>query len=189
MKRIWAPWRMEYIEQLAKGNKKKSQSREACVFCKAQKGKPSPKNLVLYKGETCFVIMNKYPYINGHLMVIPFRHLSDYSKLTLEEHCEMGILMDLSMRVLKKVCKAQAFNLGMNLGEVAGAGIREHLHYHIVPRWSGDHNYIPVVADLRVIMEHLGKTHQKLIGEFDRCAKKYQPLSSGCSCDGSCDCS
>lgn len=126
MKKIWAPWRLEYILTSAQKDSKDAKNKKTCVFCKAQKGAPSPKNLVLYKGKKCYVIMNKYPYINGHLMVIPFRHLCDYSKLTRAEHTEMGLLINLSIKVLKKVFRAQGFNVGMNLGKVAGAGIKEH---------------------------------------------------------------
>ncbi|MCP5464210.1 MAG: HIT domain-containing protein [Deltaproteobacteria bacterium] len=163
--RIWAPWRLEYIlEHVADKSKK---AKGACVFCEAQKGRASQKNLVLYRGQHAYIIMNKYPYANAHLMVIPNRHLSDFSKLTSEEHQEMGELLSLCTKVLKKIAKPHGFNIGMNLGEAAGAGIKEHLHYHIVPRWSGDHNFMPVVANLRVMMEHIKKTYIKLKTEFD----------------------
>ena len=166
MKKIWAPWRLEYILKSAEKVAKKAKTKATCVFCQARKGPPSSKNLVLHKGQHAYVIMNKFPYTNGHLMVIPNRHLSGYEVLTAAEHQEMGELMALSIAVLKKVFRAQGFNLGMNLGEVAGAGIAEHLHYHVVPRWAGDHNCMPVVSGVRVLIEYLEKTHKKLIKEF-----------------------
>lgn len=158
LKRLWAPWRLEYI--LA--SKAKSRGKSSCVFCSAQKGKPNSNNLVLTRGERAYVIMNKYPYVNGHLMVIPHRHLSDFTKLSAEEHTEIGELIAKSISVLKKIYSPHGYNVGMNLGRAAGAGIEEHLHYHIVPRWDGDHNFMPVLGETRVMQEHVKKTYERL---------------------------
>lgn len=167
MKRIWAPWRLEYILQ-AKKKEKSSTRKKSCVFCEVQKGRPNQKNLVLYRGKHSYVVMNKYPYTNGHLMVIPNRHTCDFSALTQEEHLEMGVLKSISVAILKSVFHPEGFNIGMNLGEAAGAGIAEHLHYHIVPRWVGDHNFMPVLGEVRIMLEHLKKTYARLKKEFDR---------------------
>jgi ATP adenylyltransferase len=170
MKTLWAPWRMAFIEASHKpavtGQIKKTKA--ICVFCAAQSGKTSVKNLVVYRGTAAYVIMNKFPYSNGHLLVIPNRHLSDYGKLTADEHAEMGLLLSLSREVLTQVLKAEGFNIGMNLGGLAGAGIREHLHYHMVPRWAGDHNFMPIFAEAKCLPEHLEATYTKVKRAFDK---------------------
>jgi len=164
MKKLWAPWRLEYIIQAAKN--KSSKKKKPCVFCEAQKGSPSFKNLVIYKGQKAYVIMNRYPYNNGHVMILPNRHISDFTKLTKAEHAEMGDLMARAMKALQKTYVPHGYNVGMNLGDAAGAGIKDHLHYHIVPRWTGDTNYMPVVGNVRVMVEHLRQSYKKLKKEF-----------------------
>ncbi len=154
MKTMWAPWRIEYIL----GAKEKG-----CVFCNALSVSDE---LTLYKGKSTLVIMNKYPYINGHLLVAPVRHLSTLSELN---QAEMGVLLatvEQSVAVLKQVMHPEGFNIGLNLGRVAGAGIEEHLHFHIVPRWSGDTNALAVFADVRVIPQHLQETFALLKPHF-----------------------
>lgn len=163
MKVIWAPWRLEYILS----SKKKKPGAKKCLFCRILKESPGKKSLILFKSPLAGVLMNKYPYTNGHLMVVPLRHQGNFENLTAEEHAEMGKLLARSIRVLKKVYRPQGFNLGMNLGKVAGTGILGHVHYHVVPRWLGDHNFMPVLNDVRVMVEHLASTYQKLSGEFD----------------------
>ncbi len=162
MKKIWAPWRLEYILSLSKEKMLPKNKQKPCVFCERAKGKPGVRNLVLFKGKKSYVIMNRYPYTGGHLLVIPYRHIGNYSQITKAEHTEMGVLMDRSIKALNKVYKPQGINLGMNLGEAAGAGIKDHLHYHVIPRWTGDHNFITVVGETRVIMDDLKKSYQKL---------------------------
>jgi ATP adenylyltransferase len=155
MKTMWAPWRMEYIL----GNKE-----EGCIFCQALGEKDE---LTLYKGASIMVMMNKYPYINGHLLVAPTRHLSRLDEL---EHEEMGNLLKMveqSVGILKKEMNPDGYNVGLNLGKVAGAGVEEHLHFHIVPRWFGDTNALTVFADVRVIPEHLIQTFKNLKKHFD----------------------
>jgi ATP adenylyltransferase len=154
MKTLWAPWRMEYIL----GEKDKG-----CVFCLAQKERPE---YTLFVGRTTMVVANKYPYINGHLLVAPVRHISRLDELSLEE---MGLLtktVEQSIAILKKVMNPDGFNVGLNLGKVAGAGVEEHLHFHIVPRWFGDVNALAVFADVRVIPEHILATHANLKPHF-----------------------
>jgi ATP adenylyltransferase len=164
MKKLWAPWRLSYILGIKDKNRSKKPS--DCVFCKVQRGNSRSGNLILRKSKHVFVIMNKYPYANGHLMVIPNRHISDLTELTSIEHVEVTQLLRLSLKILKKHLKAQGFNIGMNLGEAAGAGIKDHLHYHIVPRWKGDHNFMPVISDFRVMPEYLKDTYLKLKKHF-----------------------
>ncbi len=155
MKTMWAPWRIEYIL---------GEKEEGCVFCNAMAEKDG---LTLFKGAGVMVIMNKFPYINGHLLVAPVRHVSTLDALT--EH-EMGRLLwtvNASINILKTAMKPDGFNVGLNLGKVAGAGIEEHLHFHIVPRWYGDTNALTVFGDVRVIPEHLKATYDNLKPHFE----------------------
>ena len=156
MKTMWAPWRMEYIL----GEKEKG-----CIFCRALSDQD---NLTLYKGKVTMVVMNKYPYINGHLLVAPTRHLSLLEQLSKNEMGDLLETVEKSVGILKKVMNPDGFNVGLNLGKVAGAGVEEHLHFHIVPRWSGDTNALTVFADVRVIPEHLQATCNNLKPYFDK---------------------
>jgi ATP adenylyltransferase len=153
---MWAPWRIEYILD------KKD---EGCVFCNALSKND---DLTLFKGELSMVVMNKFPYINGHLLVAPVRHLSNLNDLEKNEKADLLELVDKSIGILKLVMKPDGFNVGLNLGKVAGAGIEEHLHFHIVPRWFGDTNALSVFADLRVIPEHLIATYNNLKPHFEK---------------------
>ncbi|OPX77016.1 MAG: HIT domain protein [Methanosaeta sp. PtaB.Bin039] len=154
MQTIWAPWRVEYIlGEKAKG----------CIFCDKPKENRDRDNLILYRGRSHFIIMNAYPYNNGHLMVVPYKHTSALSGWSGEDRQEMMELADLGVEVLRCAMRPDGFNLGINLGQVAGAGIAEHVHLHIVPRWSGDTNFMPVLADTRVIPEHISATYDKLL--------------------------
>ncbi|HSC35935.1 MAG TPA: HIT domain-containing protein [Thermodesulfobacteriota bacterium] len=152
MKVLWAPWRLKYIT----GDKE-----EGCIFCKKPKEGNDKDNLILYTGETSFIIMNRYPYSNGHLMTVPYKHTNNFSDLTPNERLE---LMDLTAKCLDilQVIKPEGFNIGMNLGRTGGAGIDDHLHFHIVPRWSGDTNFMPVIGDIRVMPEYLEDTYETL---------------------------
>ena len=172
MKTLWAPWRMEYI----KGEKQKG-----CVFCLAQQ-REAP--LTLFTGEHTMVVMNKYPYTNGHLLVAPVRHVPALSGLSFQE---MGFLLktvEQSIAILKQTMNPDGFNVGVNQGKVAGAGVEEHLHFHIVPRWFGDTNAMTVFADVRVIPEHIQATHASLKPLFDQLnpaawQKEAAPLTGG----------
>ena len=158
MKKIWAPWRLEYIKIAEKINE------EGCIFCDfpAENPKRDRKNLILSRGKTAFIIMNKYPYNNAHLMVVPYQHTDTMEKLAAEERLELMNLLQKSINALKLLCSPHGFNLGMNLGRCAGAGIDEHLHFHIVPRWNGDTNYMPVVGQTKVISAGLQETWEGL---------------------------
>jgi ATP adenylyltransferase len=152
MKVLWAPWRIKYIA----GDKE-----EGCIFCKKPKEGNDKENLILYTGETSFIIMNRYPYSNGHLMTVPYKHTNSFSDLTQDERLD---LMNLTAKCLDilQVIKPEGFNIGMNLGRTGGAGIDDHLHFHIVPRWSGDNNFMPVIGDVRVMPEYLEETYETL---------------------------
>ena len=151
---MWAPWRMEYIL---------AEKEERCIFCDALS---LSDDLTLYKGPDTMVMMNKFPYINGHLLVAPIRHLSGLDQLSKNEMGEMLATVDRSVEILKQVMNPDGFNVGLNLGKVAGAGVEEHLHFHIVPRWFGDTNALTVLADVRVIPEHLKATFENLKPHF-----------------------
>jgi ATP adenylyltransferase len=156
MKTMWAPWRMEYIL----GDKEKG-----CIFCKALSEED---NLTLYKGKATLVVMNKFPYINGHLLAAPKKHISTLDQLSKGEMGDLLETVEQSVGILKKVMNPDGFNVGLNLGKVAGAGVEEHLHFHIVPRWFGDTNALTVFADVRVIPEHLITTYNNLKPYFDK---------------------
>ncbi|MFO7972380.1 MAG: HIT domain-containing protein [Desulfobacterales bacterium] len=156
MKTMWAPWRMEYIL----GDKE-----NGCIFCKALSEQD---NLTLYKGKATLVVMNKFPYINGHLLVSPIKHISTLDQLSKSEMGNLLKTVEQSVGILKKAMTPDGFNVGLNLGKVAGAGVEEHLHFHIVPRWFGDTNALTVFAEVRVIPEHLMTTYNNLKPYFDK---------------------
>jgi ATP adenylyltransferase len=138
-----------------------------CVFCALLAEDSDRKNLILHRGEEAFVILNKYPYNNGHLMIVPNRHTADYASLTDKELDEMGRLSKHVVTALTKSYSPQGFNMGMNLGAAAGAGIREHLHLHVVPRWVGDTNFMPVIAETKAMPQHLMSSYDQLYSFFE----------------------
>jgi len=153
--RLWAPWRLEYIKKARKGQGE-------CIFVELPKQDDDRKNLILFRGEHAFVILNAFPYTNGHLMVAPYRHTANLEDLDDDEHLEIAHLIRDSVRWLTKVYEPDGFNIGMNLGLAAGAGIVDHLHWHVVPRWQGDTNFMPVVGEVRVLPESLEQTYDRL---------------------------
>jgi ATP adenylyltransferase len=159
MKTLWAPWRAEYINSAP--CKHKTDSRH-CLFCRVQRQRRDEANLVLFRGRAGFVMMNRYPYNNGHLMVAPNRHVASPEKLTAAEGAGLFRLVQQSLTVLRREMCPQGFNVGVNLGLAAGAGVAGHVHIHIVPRWSGDFNYMPLLAETKVISEHLAATYERL---------------------------
>ena len=161
MERVWAPWRLEYIV---------GEKTPGCVFCEPVKQDADEKNRILFRGKTAFVIMNAFPYSNGHLLVPPYRHVADLSDLTDEESLEIMQLVRMCCEALAATCSPDGFNVGINLGTAAGAGISDHLHVHVVPRWNGDTNFMPVFADVKVIPEALATTYKKLKPQFDQMA-------------------
>jgi len=157
MEQIWAPWRMKYILK---------DKQEGCFLCENPKQGDDAANYILYRGEKNFVIMNSYPYNPGHLMVAPYRHVASLEELTTEELHEHFEIVSRSLRVLREAFTPQGFNIGVNIGKVAGAGLEGHVHTHIVPRWQGDTNCMPVVSETKVVPEAVAETYKKLEGKF-----------------------
>ena len=160
MEHIWAPWRMEYVGGLAGKGK-------ACFLCEALAGDDDAGSLVLRRGERCFVIVNRYPYNNGHLMVAVNRHEGDLAALTEEETSEMMRLAREGQRALSEEIRPHGFNIGINVGRTAGAGVADHLHLHVVPRWDGDTNFMATVGRTRVISQSLEDLYAKLKPRFE----------------------
>ena len=163
MDKLWAPWRAPYI---LKGLKKK---RAGCVFCKAlQAHKKGKSQQVVETSRLSFSVLNIYPYNNGHMMVMPKRHVGDFQKLRPAELTDMMLLLQKTQRSLKRVLDPHAFNLGLNLGREAGAGITEHLHFHIVPRWNGDTNFMPLFSGTKVISQSLEHLREGLLHDIQK---------------------
>ncbi|MFQ6604949.1 MAG: HIT domain-containing protein [Fidelibacterota bacterium] len=161
MKKLWAPWRIEYI--LAPKD-----DTEECIFCTKPAGDADRDNLVLFRGRQAFIIMNLYPYNNAHLLVVPYAHVNSMSALSRDERYEMMELANASMDILRGKMNAQGFNFGANIGAAAGAGIEEHVHLHIVPRWIGDTNFMPVLGHTKVLVQGLQETYDALKPLFDQ---------------------
>jgi ATP adenylyltransferase len=154
-KPLWAPWRLEYITQ--------ADELEGCVFCVEAGGEPAEgESLLVHRGAEAIALLNKYPYSSGHLMAAPARHVGSFAELTDAEALEIHGLARAGMDAINRTYRPDGFNLGWNLGRVAGAGIADHVHLHVVPRWSGDTNFMPVLADVKVIPEHLLETRDRL---------------------------
>jgi ATP adenylyltransferase len=169
MRTLWAPWRAQYIYCAAGG--KADSGPKHCLFCRLWREKDDPANLILCRGRHAFVVMNRYPYNNGHLMVAPVRHCATPETLTAAEGAELLKLLKRSMAVLRRAYKPDGFNVGANIGRVAGAGVAGHVHLHVVPRWNGDTNYMPLLAETKVVSEHLEDTYAKLSALFSSSAK------------------
>ena len=158
LERLWTPYRMAYIRG---ENKPTDGSEGECPFCRIP-GLDDATGLVVRRGETAYAVLNLYPYTAGHLMVCPYRHIADYTDLTLEETAEVAAMTQQAMRVLRRASGPHGFNLGMNQGAVAGAGIAAHLHAHVVPRWSGDANFLPVIGQTKALPQLLADTRRLL---------------------------
>lgn len=156
---LWAGWREKFI---------RSKRPKGCIFCQKIKSKQDKKNLVIFRGKHCFVVLNLYPYNNGHLMVVPYSHKKDLEELDAEEFCELFLLVKKMISVLKKTHSPDGFNIGINLGRAGGAGVDKHLHIHIVPRWIGDVNFMSSVSKTKVISEMLERTYKMV----KRCVDK-----------------
>jgi ATP adenylyltransferase len=157
--RLWTPHRLAYIK--GEGKPADDIAGDACPFCRAPT-RTDEEGLIIERGSSCYVVLNLYPYNTGHLMAVPYRHVADYPDLTVGETAELAALTQAAMRTLRAVSAPHGFNIGMNQGTVAGAGIAAHLHQHVVPRWGGDTNFMPIVAQTRVLPEVLGETRNQL---------------------------
>ena len=152
---LWAPWRIDFI---------RSKKPDSCFLCEKAKAEAFEleENNIIHRGKTCYLLMNTYPYNSGHLMVAPYRHVAELELMSAQERLELMDLAVLGQKILTKVMNPEGFNLGLNLGEAAGAGVAEHLHLHVVPRWNGDNNFMAVIAGNRVVPESLKQTTQLL---------------------------
>lgn len=164
MEKLWSPWRSQYIESFKEKNEKCN-----CIFCSAKEDDINDKNsLVVLKGIYTFIVLNLYPYNNGHLMVVPYKHINTLADLNDEEKIEIFNNIELSVKALKKISSPDAFNIGVNLGRAAGAGIDDHIHFHVVPRWNGDTNFMPVLGEVKILSQDLLDTKNKLISAFNQ---------------------
>lgn len=155
MEKIWAPWRMRYIDG--------SHKDEGCIFCNKPKEDYDRENLIVYRGRFSFAMLNLFPYTNGHTMVAPYRHTAIFEELTRDEVIDIHLVTSIIIKAIKMTMSPDGFNLGYNLGRTAGAGIVDHLHFHIVPRWNGDTNFMPVIGEVKVISEHIEQTYNKIL--------------------------
>lgn len=159
MEHLWAPWRMAYIDP--SGAKE-----QGCIFCVKPEEDRDEENLILNRGARCFVLMNLFPYNNGHLMIAPYAHVPDIERLDAETLTEMMLTAQKSLAALRAAMRPDGFNMGINQGTVAGAGIADHVHFHVVPRWNGDTNFMPVLADTKVMPDYLQNTYRQLKPHF-----------------------
>ena len=157
MERIWAPWRVQYIRVV---------NATGCIFCDMPKEHNDAENYILYRGNKNFVIMNAFPYNPGHLMVVPYRHIGKLEEMTAEERNDHYEIVSRAVGVLRQETQTDNYNVGMNLGRVSGAGIADHIHTHIVPRWNGDSNFMSVIGETRIISESMADIYNKLKGKF-----------------------
>jgi ATP adenylyltransferase len=158
--RIWAPWRLEYVKDAAKDKE------EECIFCTKPAEDDDEANFIVHRGAQCYVILNTFPYTNGHLMVAPYEHTPALQDLDAETVAELMALAQQAMRRLEKVYSPHGYNVGFNQGRIAGAGFENHIHMHVVPRWGGDTNFMPVLADTRVMPQTLEQSYEALKGAF-----------------------
>jgi ATP adenylyltransferase len=158
--RIWAPWRLAYVKDASKDKE------SACIFCAALEGGDDEASLIVHRGERCFVIMNKFPYTNGHLMVAPYDHVAALQELDADTVAELMALAQRGMTALETSYSPHGYNVGFNQGRVAGAGVEHHIHMHVVPRWGGDTNFMPVLGDTRVMNQTLEDSFQTVRGAF-----------------------
>jgi ATP adenylyltransferase len=159
--RIWAPWRLPYVKDASKDNE------ERCIFCAKPAEGDDAATFIVHRGERCFVILNTFPYTNGHLMVAPFEHVARLQDLDGETSGELMALVQRAMELLDAEYNPQGYNVGVNQGRVAGAGVEGHIHMHVVPRWGGDTNFMPVLGDTRVLPQTLEQSYEALRGRFD----------------------
>ncbi|HVN48058.1 MAG TPA: HIT domain-containing protein [Bacteroidota bacterium] len=164
MKKIFSPWRSAYIKTFSEKKKKKQ-----CLFCSIMKNKKNDrKNLIVWRGQYCFVVMNRFPYNSGHVMVVPYRHTALMEDFDDNEQLECMKVIQQCITALKAESHPEGFNVGANIGRVAGAGIDQHIHFHVVPRWNGDANFMPVLSDVKIVSESIEATRTGLANQFKR---------------------
>jgi len=162
MDRLWSPWRSQYIQTFGT-----DEEYSGCIFCDLQHGDKDDQNHIVKRHEHCYCVLNLYPYNSGHILLVPYQHTDTYDDLPSESYFELMSKMRIWIKVMNSVLRPQGFNLGSNIGRVAGAGIDQHIHMHIVPRWSGDMNFMPIIGDTKIISESMSDTAQKLREGYD----------------------
>jgi len=158
LERLWAPWRLEYVQA--------PKPADGCIFCDNPAADDDPENLIVYRGKLAFVMMNRFPYNNGHILIAPYRHVDEFDALEPEVQLEILNLATRAMGIMRREMKAGGFNFGANIGAAGGAGIEEHVHLHVVPRWIGDTNFMPVVAGTKVQVQTLRETRDLLAAAY-----------------------
>ncbi len=175
MKQLWAPWRLEYVRGVT------NKEEEACVFCGILDQKPDPDNLVLYVSKHWGVVLNRYPYSNGHVLILPRAHISEINQLESGFLTTLGPVISTVETALKRCYNPHGMNVGVNLGRAAGAGIPDHLHFHVVPRWMGDTNFMPVLAEVRCINDHLTSMYNKIKPHLEEAFRRsHEEFKSDC---------
>jgi len=161
MDNLWAPWRMQFIEDLKR-------QKGGCIFCELAMPGDDRERLILYRGKKSFIVMNRFPYNNGHVLIAPYRHVATLKELEGAEHEEIMVLAGEAVEIMAQAIEAEGFNCGINLGRAGGAGVLDHVHLHVVPRWVGDTNFLPVMSETRSMPEYLLNTYDRLIGGFKK---------------------
>ncbi|TRM78506.1 HIT family hydrolase [Sulfolobus sp. B5] len=169
---LWAPWRSKYVSEASKGSK------EDCLFCRVNKENKDERNYVVYTGKYAFVMLNAFPYNTAHVMIAPYRHISTIELMVSEEALDMFDLANIVIKAIRNAYNPDGFNIGFNIGRVAGAGIESHLHMHIVPRWNGDSNFMPIISNTKVIPESLDDTFKKISSSIKEIMKKSSSTES-----------
>ncbi|HEY3251377.1 MAG TPA: HIT domain-containing protein [Ignavibacteria bacterium] len=168
MEKLWSPWRSKYIESFKPGAVKE----DGCLFCRVKEEKDDVDNLIIHREKKSFIIMNLFPYNSGHLMVVPYQHASTFNELDDETSLECMLQLKLCCDILNNAIHPHGFNIGSNIGRIAGAGIEDHVHFHIVPRWTGDSNFMPIINDVKVISEAMEDTYKKLKKSLEKILSK-----------------
>ncbi|MCE4614941.1 MAG: HIT domain-containing protein [Desulfurococcales archaeon] len=174
---LWAPWRMKYIKETVENEEGKLSE---CILCRVVKESDDKKNLILYRGARVYIILNKYPYNTGHLMIVPYRHVPSIEDLDRCELLELSLTIKHAVKALRDAFNPDGFNIGVNIGRAAGAGIQEHVHVHVVPRWIGDSNFIPVIGGVKVIPQGLDETYSQIKPFVEEEMKKVKKEMRGC---------
>jgi ATP adenylyltransferase len=170
MDKLWSPWRSKYIDSFKPGGDKE----EGCLFCRINDEKKDKENYVIHRSTHCFIVMNLYPYNSGHLMIVPYIHSSTLNELDDETYLDCMKMVNLSCEVLKDCIYPHGFNIGLNIGRVSGAGIDEHVHFHLVPRWNGDTNFMPVLNEVKIISEFMDITYEKIMKSLTSFLRKQE---------------
>jgi ATP adenylyltransferase len=167
MDKLWSPWRSKYIDSFKPGHVEE-EDEEKCLFCRINKQDKDKENLLVHRSKNCYIVMNRYPYNSGHLLIVPYAHASSLNELDQDTYLDCMNMLNLSCEILSDTIFPHGFNIGANIGRDAGAGIAEHIHFHIVPRWNGDTNFMPVLNDIKVVSEQMEDTYVRLINSLKK---------------------